>query len=192
MVNKTEEQSRQDYLDQLVNDFTREQTIQDIGIFLLDYPAYRMPPRLAKILSDWLEKTSDRKLIYAGPGHPKTDLADYFPLIDQMRATGMSVEDICDFIAVHSELKMIRSAETLRKRYNDHRTKMSRLIDDLSYGPARQKGSEGFDYSQVEKAFERFGIHPHAPYLDRSIEKMVKTFGYAKVLQTVQNAKPNK
>ena len=190
MINETEEQSRREHLDELIKDFKRKQTITDVGIFLLDYPAYRMPPRLANILSDWLEKTSDRKLTYTGPGQPKTDLTDYFPLIDQMRATGMSVEGICGLIATHPELNFKRTAETLRKRYDEHRTKLSRLIDDRVYGPARFKGPEGLDYSQVEKAYERFGIPPGAPHLDRSIQRMVENFGYAKVLTAIEDAKP--
>jgi len=63
------------------------------------------------------------------------------------------------------------------------------LIDDTAYGPARVKGREGIDYTQVEKAFERFGIPPGPPHLDRSIERMVENFGYSKVLKAVENAK---
>ena len=34
----------------------REQTIQDVGLFLVNFPSYRLPNRLADVLSQWLEK----------------------------------------------------------------------------------------------------------------------------------------
>jgi hypothetical protein len=152
MVNEVEQQSREEYLDELIKDFKRKQTIQDVGLFLVHYYAYRLPNRLANILSEWLEKTSGRTVAHSGPGHPKTDLTDYFPLIDGMRVTGMSVYAICHMIVDKLALPGVNPAKTLQKRYGQHRTPESRFIDDLTFGPARMRSGEGVDYSYLEKA----------------------------------------
>lgn len=180
MVNEIEEQSRRDYLDQLIEDFKREQTIQDVGLFLVNFPAYRLPNRLADVLSQWLEKTSDRKLAYSHKGHPKTELTDYFPLIDGMRVTGMSVYAACHMIVDKLELHDI-NPDTLQKRYGKHRTPESRFVDDLTFGPARIRESTGMDYSQLEKAAKRIGVDHIDASLDRQLEKLVEKFGLEEV-----------
>ena len=180
MVNEIEEQSRQDHLDKLVKDFKREQTIQDVGLFLVHYPAYRLPNRLADVLSKWLEKTSDRKLAYSHKGHPKTELTDYFPLIDGMRVTEMSVYAICHMIVDTLELHDV-DPDTLQKRYGEHRTRDSRFVDDLAFGPARMKKGTELDFSQLEKAAQRMGVGHIDTSLERRLKVLVDRFGLAKV-----------
>jgi len=188
MVNEIEKQSRREYLDQLIKDFKREQTIQDVGLFLVNFPAYRLSNRLADILSRWLEKTSDRKLAYSHEGRPKSVLTDYFPLIDGMRVTGMSVYAACHMIVDKLELHDV-NPDTLQKRYGEHTTPESRFIDDLAFGPARLREGTGVDFSQLEKAAQRLGIDHIDASLDRRLEKLVDRFGLADVQRAAADYK---
>lgn len=191
MVNKIEKQSRQEYLDQLIEDFKREQTIQDVGLFLVNFPAYRLPNRLADVLSQWLKKTSDRKLAYSKKGRPKTELTDYFPLIDGMRVTGMSVYAACHLIIDKLELYDV-NPDTLQKRYGEHRTPDSRFVDDLVFGPARIRKSTGVDFSQLEKAAQRLGVDHIDASLNRQLERLVDRFGLVEVQRAAADYRARK
>ena len=183
---EVEKHSQEEYLDKLIKEFEREQTIQDVGLFLVDYPSYRLPHRLAEVLSLWLKKTTGRELAYVNPGHPVTELTDYFPLIDGMRVTGLSVYKACHLIAEKLERHEI-NPETLQKRYGEHRTPESRLIDDFAFGPARIDKPTGKDYSQIEKAFERMGLGPIDTSLEKRLGKLVDEFGLPEVTHALKN-----
>ena len=185
-VRQVEEESQREYLDELIKDFIRKQTIQDVGLFLVNYSAFRLPDRLADVLSEWLEKTSDRTVAYSHPGHPKSELSDYFPLIDGMRVTGMSAYKACHLIVDKLELHDV-NPNTLNKRYGQHRTPESRFIDDLSVGPARPKNPGGIDYTQLEKATFRAGFGRVDTSVDKRINKLIEKFGLQEVKRAIND-----
>lgn len=187
MTNSTDEieqEARAEKLDELLDDYRRKPTIQDVGHFLIEYPAYRLPPRLANVLSDWLERTSDYTIKQSHPGRPKTELSDYFPLIDAMRVTEMSVYAICHKIVEKLELHDV-DPNSLQKKYGEHRTKLSRLIDDISFGPARIGLRRPLDYTALEKAVDPLGLGPLDLSLERKISKLADKFGIEELKRAI-------
>ncbi len=177
MVNKQEEEVQERDLDRLIEEFKRVKTIQDVGLFLRDFPTNRLPPNLIEVLSNWLKETSDSTIVQSHAGHPKTELMKFFPLIDAMREHGMSTHKASHLIAEKLETYAI-NPNTLRKRYNDHRSDLSRKMDALSASAAQLVEHGKIDYSKIEKEFGPIDMS-----VEKQVEQLVKMFG-RKAVQT--------
>ncbi len=130
VADQVEEQARLEHLNMLIEDFEREPTIQDVGIWLVNYPLHPLPPRLVRALSDWLKDLNALTVKQSRRGRPHSDNRDVYPLIDGMcNDTGISVEAACHLVVDNLTLD-IDSAD-LRRMYDRARHPKTRLLADL-------------------------------------------------------------
>ncbi len=128
-IRQVEEESQRDYLDGLIKDFEREQTIQDVGTWLLNDTLDPLPPKHIKVLTDWL-KTHNSMTIKKVRGRFPADTQNAFPYITRLhRDTGMTIRAACKLVA--EELKLKTDPTDLRRAYDRARTPETRYLNDI-------------------------------------------------------------
>jgi hypothetical protein len=95
-----EHQARVQHLAQLLKDHQRQQTIQDVGFWLIEYPLEPLTPRLIEVLRQWLKEHNNLTIRQNRRGSPHSDTRDLFPLISRMHAaSGIPVDGIAPWTA---------------------------------------------------------------------------------------------
>ena len=116
-----EEQSRRDHLEQLIADFERRQTIQDVGTWLIHTPLDPLPPKHIEVLREWLEENNELTIKQSRRGNPHSYIRNAFVYVSCLsRDTGMSVEAACKLVLERLNLKT--SLATFRRQYDRAQT----------------------------------------------------------------------
>jgi hypothetical protein len=128
-VRQVEEESQLEYLDELINDFEREQTIQDVGAWLINDIRDPLPPKHIAVLKEWLEINNHLTIKQSRRGNPHSDIRNAFLYITRMhRDTGMSIEAACNLVAKTLNLEI--DPANLRRMYDRARTPETRLLNE--------------------------------------------------------------
>ena len=150
---KTEADSRREHLRQMIKDFEREQTIQDVGTWLVKDSVDPLPPKHVAVLREWLETHNKLTIKQNRRGSPHSDIRNAYIYITRMcRDTGMSIEAACSLVA--KELKLETDPANLRRMYDRARTPESRFINDLVKATGAFSKTDT-PRSNVEKAGQR-------------------------------------
>jgi hypothetical protein len=153
-IRQLEEESRHQHLEELLDDFQREPTIQDVAFWLLEFPMEPIPPRLVKALSTWLNEHNDLTIKQSRQGRPHSEIRDVFPLISRMhRDTGMSIKAACELIV--DRLKLETDPSILRGQFDKARTPHQRFHDD-SMIIIDEISKRGTPHTAMQKAQLRF------------------------------------
>jgi hypothetical protein len=167
---ETKNQARVQYLEQLLKDHRRQQTIQDVGFWLIEYPLEPLPPRLIKVLRQWLKEHNNLTIKQNRRGSPHSDTRDEFPLITRMHQdTGMSIEAAC--LMIVEQLNLEIDPTNLRRAYDRARTPLARFLDDSvkALGAFNKSGTPAID---IEKAKTRFEAKAKKPARDTKNRKI--------------------
>ena len=160
-----EGQTRVQYLERLLEEYHRKQTIQDVGFWLIEYPLEPLTPRLIGVLRLWLKEHNALTIKQNRRGSPHSGTRDVFPLITRMhRETGMSIEAAC--LMIVERLNPEIDPANLRRAYDRARTPHGKLLDAfIKAGGAL--GRNGSPTSDVQKAAMKFKTEvrkqPQAP-----------------------------
>jgi len=155
MVSSIEKQSRDDYLEQLIDDLERPQTIQDVGTWLVDNQLDPLPPKHIEVLKSWLETHNDLTIKQNRRGNPYSDIRNVFIYITRLhRDTGMSVSEACERVV--ERLNLDRDPENLRRAYDRARTPETRLLNDTvkAVGAFNKSGTKGSDMQKAVREFK--------------------------------------
>ncbi len=154
MVHEIEKQSRRDYLDLLIEDFEREQTIQDVGAWLIENPLDPLPPKHVQVLMEWLQTHNHMAIKHDGPGTwPSTTRNNFYYITRLHRDTGMSVEAASELVV--ERLGLNKDPANLMREYDRARTPETRLLNaTVKATGAFSTGSPAIP--KVKKALNRF------------------------------------
>jgi hypothetical protein len=149
-----EEQSRQEYLDQLIDDFERQQTIQDVGAWLINDTRDPLPPKHVAVLNEWLETNNKLTIKQSRRGNPHSAIRNSFLYITRLhRDTGMSIEAACNLVA--KKLKLDSDPANLRRAYDRARTAETKLLNEVVAATgAFNKGTSSIP--KVTKSLHRY------------------------------------
>ena len=124
-----EQKSRNEHLEQLIKDFEREQTIQDVGSWLINDTLDPLPPKHIEVLCKWLETQNGLTIKQNRRGNSHSDTRNAFHYITRMhRDTGMSIEAACNLVAEQLSLEI--DIADFRRMYDRARTPETRLLND--------------------------------------------------------------
>jgi hypothetical protein len=130
MTDEIEEQSRREHLVKLIKDFERDQTIQDVGSWLVNDSLDPLPPKHVAVLREWLETHNELTIKQNRRGNPHSDIRNAFIYITRMhRDTGMSIEAACNLVA--KTLKLNTDPANLRRMYDRARTPETRMLNEV-------------------------------------------------------------
>lgn len=121
------------WLDDLLVEFFRTPTIQDVGLWLVNYPLAPLPPRLIRVLKPWLEEHNKLTIKQARKGSPVSDIRNYLPLVTRMHQdTGLPIEAACKMICekLNQNTEEPIDALDLRRVYDRSITNYERLLND--------------------------------------------------------------
>lgn len=158
----------EEWLEGLLKDFFRTQTIQDVGFWLVEHPLSPLPPRLTKVLKPWLEEHNGLTIKQFKQGSPVSDLRDYIPLITRMhQETGLPIEAACKLICERlsrenedgsSQREAIEiDPQVLRRTYDRSMTPYERLSNDSvkAAGAFNKSGTPLADMLKAKARFEK-------------------------------------
>jgi hypothetical protein len=124
------DQSRREHLQKLINDFERDQQIQDVGRWFIDDTMDPLPPKLVAVLREWLETHNELTIKQNRRGNPHSDIRNaYFYITRLHRDTGMALEAAC--IMVAEELKLETDPTDLRRMYDRSRIAETRYLNEF-------------------------------------------------------------
>lgn len=147
------EEGQLEHLDGLIKNFEREQTIQDVGAWLINDTRDPLPPKHIKVLTEWL-KTHNSMTIKKVRGRFPADTQNAFPYITRMhRDTGLSIEAACNLVA--EKLRLEIDPADLRRMYDRARTPETRLLNEIVAATGAFNKSST-PKSKVVKSYRRF------------------------------------
>ena len=154
MVHEIENQSRREYLEKLIKEFERDQTIHDVGKWLLKDSLDPLPPKHVAVLREWLETHNKLTIKQNRRGNPHGKVRNAFIYVTRMhRDTGMSIEAACNL--VFEKLDLPIDSANFRRMYDRARTPETRLLNAVVAATgAFSKGST--PKSKVTKSLHRF------------------------------------
>jgi len=124
-----EEQSQKDHLEELIKEFERVQTVQDVGAWLIDNLPDPLPPKHIDVLKTWLETHNNLTIKQNRRGNPHSDLRNAFIYITRMhRDTGMSISAACELVV--ERLEIDSNPTHVRRAYDRAMTAETRLLND--------------------------------------------------------------
>jgi hypothetical protein len=149
-----EEESQHEYLDELIKDFERQQTIQDVGAWLINDTRDPLPPKHVAVLNEWLETNNKLTIKQSRRGNPHSAIRNSFLYITRLhRDTGMSIEAACKLVV--EKLRLSKDPLDLRRMYDRARTPETRFLSEtVNATGAFSKG--GAPLSKVQKAGRQY------------------------------------
>jgi len=153
MVDEIVNQSRREHLEKLIKDFERDQTIQDVGTWLLNDSLDPLPPKHVAVLREWLETHNELTIKQNRRGNRHAETRNAFPYITRLhRDTGMTVRAACKLVCEELDLEI--DPADLRRMYDRSRTPETRFLNDVVKAMGAFSKTDT-PFSDVEKAGQR-------------------------------------